>query len=247
VNDHPSTDDLVLHYYREAESGPEIDRHLEGCAACRTAFEAVRTTLAAVEAETPPERSADYGEVVWRRLQPKLEAPRRLRRAMPWPRLLGTAALAASLVAAFLLGRFLPRPGEGTSGPVRERILLVAVGDHLERSQVVLLELLNADPRVPLDVTAEQRSAEDLLSANRLYRQAAVRSGDAGVARVLDELERVLVEVANGPSELAPDDLAALRRRIEAQGVLFRVRVIGSQIREREKEAVAGGPRKVEL
>ena len=159
-------------------------------------------------------------------------------------RLLWSGALAASLVAAFLLGRYLPRPAaEGTSAPVRERILLVAVGDHLERSQVVLLELLNADPQAPLDVTAERRSAEDLVSANRLYRQAAVRSGDAGVAQVLEELERVLVEVANGPSELGPADLAALRRRIESQGVLFRVRVIGSRIREREKEAVEGPPR----
>jgi hypothetical protein len=129
---------------------------------------------------------------------------------------------------------------------VRERILLVAVGDHLERSQVVLLELLNADPKDPVDVSAERRSAEDLLPANRLYRQAAVRTGEPGVARVLEELERVLVEVANGPSELGPEETLALRRRIESQGVLFKVRVIGSQIRERQKQA-AQGPRKVEL
>src|SRR5260221_676848 len=137
----------------------------------------------------------------------------------------------------------MPRPDAvGTSGPVRERILLVAVGDHLERSQVILLELLNADPQAPLDVTGEQRSAQDLLASNRIYRQAAMRTGDAGVAHVLEELERVLVEVASGPSELGPGDLAALRRRIESQGVLFRVRVVGSQIREREKVAVAKPP-----
>jgi hypothetical protein len=103
--------------------------------------------------------------------------------------------------------------------------------------------LLNADPQAPLDVTGEQRSAQDLLSANRIYRQAAMRTGDAGVAHVLEELERVLVELANGPSELGPGDLAALRRRIESQGVLFRVRVVGSQIREREKVAVGKPPR----
>lgn len=236
---HPTTDDLVLHHYGEAEKGGAIERHLAECAACQSTLAEVRTTLAAVEAETPPEPGADYEARVWRRLEPRL-------RGFAWPRrLLFSGALAASLLAAFLLGRHLPRPGgEGTSAPVRERILLVAVGDHLERSQVVLLELLNADPEIPKDVTTEQRSAEDLVSASRLYRQAAVRSGEAGVAHVLEELERVLVEVANGPSELGPADLAALRRRIEGQGMLFRVRVIGSQIREREREAVA---RKVEL
>lgn len=253
---HPSDEDLVLHYYGEADGGPRaLDAHLAACRECRAAYESLRTVLTAVPADEVPVRGADYGAQVWRRLEPKLETtpkvissrPERVRTFAP-RRLLWTGALAASLVAAFLLGRYTPRGpgGGGTSGPVRERILLLAVGDHLDRSQVVLLELLNADPLASRDVTAERHSAEDLLSANRLYRQAAVRSGDAGVARVLEELERVLIEVANGPAELGPQDLAALRRRIESQGVLFRVRVIGSQIREREKEAVQGPP-KVEL
>jgi hypothetical protein len=46
----------------------------------------------------------------------------------------------------------------------------------------------------------------------------------------------VLVEVAAGPDALTPGDLAELQRRIESRGLLFRVRVIGSQVREREKE-----------
>lgn len=248
---HPSPDDLVLHHYGEADDPAALEAHLARCPECRAAFERVRATLTAVSAEEPPERGADYGERVWERLEPRLALsgprpaapPRRLAsRRLLWP-----GALAASLVLAFLLGRHLPRPGgEGTSGPVRERILLVAVGDHLERSQVVLLELLNADPKAALDVSAERRTAEDLLSANRLYRQAAARTGEPGMARVLEELERVLLELASGPSELGPEDLETLRRRIESQGVLFKVRVIGSQIRERRKEA-ARQPRKVEL
>ncbi len=248
---HPSGDDLVLYHYGEADDQGALETHLAGCAVCRAALGRVRVALAAVRPEEPPDRGADYGARVWERLQPRLD-PRRTgwrlgaHRLTP-RRVLFSGALAASLVLAFLLGHHYPRlGGEGTSGPVRERILLVAVGDHLERSQVVLLELLNADPKGPLDVRAEQRSAEDLLSANRLYRLAAVRTGEPGVARVLEELERVLVEVANGPSELGPEETLALRQRIESQGVLFKVRVIGSQIRERQREA-AQEPRKVEL
>jgi hypothetical protein len=258
---HPSPDDLVLHHYGEGNDPAAVHAHVAACPECRAAYESLRTALKAVQAEDAPVRGADYGAQVWQRLEPKLAKEGRFElapdrptvvssrpeRASTFGRLLWTGALAASLLAAFLLGRYMPRgPGEGTSGPVRERILQLAVSDHLDRSQVVLLELLNADPLASRDVTAERVSAEELLSANRLYRQAAVRSGDAGVASVLEELERVLIEVANGPSELGPHDLAALRRRIESQGVLFRVRVIGSQIREREKEAVQGPPR-VEL
>jgi hypothetical protein len=246
---HPSADDLVLYHYGEADDREVLEAHVTGCAACRAELGRVRVALAAVPSDEPPERGANYGARVWERLQPRLDAPgaARPRRPFALRRVLLPVALAASLVLAFLLGRHYPRPGgEATSGPVRERILLVAVGDHLERSQVVLLELLNADPKATLDVSAEQRSAEDLLSANRLYRLAAARTGEPGVARVLEELERVLVEVANGPSELGPEETLALRRRIESQGVLFKVRVVGSQIRERQREA-AQGPRKIEL
>jgi hypothetical protein len=92
----------------------------------------------------------------------------------------------------------------------------------------------------PADITAEQHSAEQLVAASRLYRQAVARSGDAGVAAVLEELERVLLEVAHGPSRLSADELEGVRRRIEDGGLLFRVRVLGSQVREREKETGTG-------
>jgi hypothetical protein len=52
---------------------------------------------------------------------------------------------------------------------------------------------------------------------------------------MLEELERVLVEVSAGPERLAPGDLAELQRRIESRGLLFKIRVVGSQVREREK------------
>jgi len=50
---HLKDDDLVLHYYGEA--GPEMvttARHLEGCAECARAYEALARTLGAVK---PPE------------------------------------------------------------------------------------------------------------------------------------------------------------------------------------------------
>jgi len=57
------------------------------------------------------------------------------------------------------------------------------------------------------------------------------------VASVLDELERVLVEVANAPDRLSPVETKELARRIESRGLLFKVRVIGSRVKEREIEA----------
>jgi hypothetical protein len=156
------------------------------------------------------------------------------------------AAAAVVLVAVFLAGRLsspaVPENAEtADNGVVRERILLVAVGDHLERSQMVLVELANAPRRGTVDISEERLLAEDLLGANRLYRQAAATTGDTGMADVLDELERVLVEIAHGPDKASSRELEALRSRLEAQGILFKIRAFGTQVREREVLPGAGG------
>jgi hypothetical protein len=80
--------------------------------------------------------------------------------------------------------------------------------------------------------------ARELVTANRLYRQTAVGTGDDATGAVLDELERVLLEIANTPQDATKDDLEALRAQIAARGVLFKVRVVHSEMRERERESV---------
>jgi hypothetical protein len=117
----------------------------------------------------------------------------------------------------------------------RDRILLVAVGDHLEKSQMVLMELVNAPANGTEDISHEQQRAEDLLNSNRLYRMTAQEVGDRRLANVLDELERVLVDIAPQPSKVDSEELKDLQRRIEAQGVLFKVRVVGANIRDQKK------------
>jgi hypothetical protein len=148
-------------------------------------------------------------------------------------------AIAASLLLAFVLGRASRerelKVAQPIPGQARERILLVAVGEHLERSQMVLIELQNAGGNGPVDISSERQWAHELVPANRLYRQAAARAGEAGVASVLEDLERVLLEIATSPDQLENTGLEELRQRIEAQGILFKVRVIGSQMREREQ------------
>jgi hypothetical protein len=211
--------------------------HLAECAACRSRRAVLERMVALVSStERLPERGEGYGRDVWARVSTRL--PERRRSA--WPaflapgRLAFAAILVLVLVATFLAGRFWQVPQSAPlSAGVRERILVVALGEHLERSQAILVEIVNAPTKGDLDVTSEQTRANDLLADNRLYRQTASRQGDPAVTSVLEELERLLQDVAHGPSHLTPDDLALLRQRIEEKGVLFRVRVIGANLRER--------------
>ena len=235
---HASEEDLLtLHW----EGTRRTAAHVASCPECADRLRSLRALLARIEAEPVPERGDDYGREVWARIAPRLPSLRQ-EPQRPWflsPRpLFAAGAIAAIVLAAFLAGQAAARRGaaqaaSASAATVRDRVLLIAVGEHLERSEAVLLELVHGAGEGDLDVSSEQARLSDLLPANRLFRQAANRSGEAGVSGVLDELERVLLDVRHGPSRLTPAEREALARRIDAEGVLFKVRILGSRLRDR--------------
>jgi len=155
--------------------------------------------------------------------------------------------MAVLIVAAFVLGRF-SRPPQQLGPPVtanqqnRERVLLVAVGDHLDRSQMLLVELAHASgAEGDIDISSERQHALDLAAANRLYRSTALQVGDKKMAGVLDELERVLLEIGHQPSRISAEDLQQIQDRIQSQGILFKVRVVRGKVRDQ-----AAGPQRTQ-
>jgi hypothetical protein len=237
---HVSEQQLVLYYYGEAEQPQEIKAHLAACNLCNTEYSKIERTLAQVEPIVAPEPDTNYEQKLWYRLQPQITKQAATSRWTLFPKLGWIGAVAALVIVAFFAGRYLPRTTTNSATsvatvngkPNAERIILVTVGEHLERSQMLLVEIMNADGKGATDLTTEQQQARDLLDDNRLYRQSAQRTGDPAITRTLDELERVLVEVANGPSEVSNQELNSLRKQIEAQGLLFKIRVVGSKVRQ---------------
>lgn len=237
---HPSEEDLVLNYYAEGNNRPDTERHLGSCEACRARYDSIENTLKRMDALAVPEPVSDFEARVWQRLQPELPLLPKFPLLIPAWRWVGaSAALAFMLVLAFLAGRHYPEPAKripAVGNPEsRESLLEVAVGDHLERSQMVLTELANTSSSGPLDISFEQARAADLLGENRLYRQTALGAGDAVLAGVLDELERVLLEIAHAPSRISPAELDELRLRLQAEGLLFKLRVLGANVRNQEQ------------
>jgi len=241
---HISEEELLLFYYGESSEPAGIATHLEKCEACRTEFRTLQLVLNTVDSAPVPERSAEYGEAVWQRIEGRLGTRRRPRPFLGW--WIWAPAMAALVLAAFLAGRLSHKDAatavaksQQSNQQIRERILLVAVGDHLERSQMVLAELSNApDRQGKLDISDERQIASELLDDNRLYRQTANTTGDSAVASVLDDLESVLLEIAHSPSQVSSGELQDLRRQIENRGLLFKVRVLGSRVRDQESKPV---------
>jgi hypothetical protein len=251
VTHHFSEDDLTLYYYGEGRRRAAIETHLDGCTACASLYREISQTLAMIAAPEVPDRGDQYGLEVWQRIRHKLPE-----QDAPWwttifrhDRLVFAAAAAMLVLVAFVAGRVWPRPAADTpvtgvarntggtpgsinAGDTPHRILLTSVADHLDRSERVLTDIMNA-PRG--DISSEQRWADDLLTTSRLYRQDAVDAGEQSVAAVLDELERSLLEIVNSPSKISAADLEQIRRRIDAAALLFKVRMMSDDLREREQ------------
>jgi hypothetical protein len=237
---HLSEEQIVLHCYGDAVDPEGIRRHLSQCSACQSELERVQQLLQHIEPLEVPEPLAVFEEKTWLNLRDRLPAERGgfLRWLQAPPKWAVAGAVAVLLVTAFLIGRYGPghnvSPGpNNTNAANPQRVVLVAVGDHLEHSQMLLVEIMNTDAKDNVDLSSEQRQARDLLDANHLYRVSAQRSGDPQVERLLDELGRVLTEIANSPSDLSAGDLQQIRSRIQSEGLLFKVRVVGSEVNSR--------------
>ena len=250
---HLTEEQIVLHYYGDAEDdGPEgsIEQHLRDCSECRQEFERVQRLLQHIEPTEVPEPPTFFEEKAWLRLRDRL--PARAAGLWRWlvaaPRWAVAAAVTVLLIAAFTAGRFWPRheapiAAHDNSPGNPQRVVLVAVGDHLERSQMLLVEILNTDAQGPVDLGAEQKQARELLDSNYLYRASAERVGDPQTARLLDELGRALTEIANSPSEVSSGDLQQIQGQIQSDNLLFKVRVVGSDVnsRVRRQEGIPAG------
>ena len=163
--------------------------------------------------------------------------------------------MAALVLAAFVAGRFsggdaaVSTPDTRVVASVEPgRVLQTAVGDHLDSTAMMLVELANAGTDGPDVLALEHQRAEDLVAANRVIRRSALQSGDGQIVDILEDLERVLLEIANAPANATSNDLTDLQSRITREDLLFRLRVIASEMRQRQRQDREAGdplPRKM--
>ena len=252
---HLTDDDLVLHYYGELDAAAtaRAGNHLRECADCHASFTTLQRVLATVESASTVDVREGFERTVWARLQPELERPQKGR--FSWfvispARLAWVGAIVVLVAAAFFAGRFSQPPSEPVvaektndnsntpSTGFREQVLLSDLESHLDRSQMMLIDLVSADSTDLADFGSERARAEELAADNRLYRQAALANGNKSLAAVLDDLEQVLVDVAASPDKVSAADLNDVRKRIENKGLLLKVRVMSTEVQRRQKAQI---------
>jgi hypothetical protein len=222
---HLSEEDLILIYYGEPGVPEEAHAHLAECGRCKAAADSLAQTLDLCNEWKVPVPDAGFERRVWDYRSRNWTRPR------AW---MAVAAAAVLLIGAFLLGRGSRAPQHtsqptilaGLSSQARERILEISLADHLDRAGMLLTEISNAG-----DVAAERPRAQDLIEEGRLMRQTLARQGASPTLTFLDEVERVLLEVANAPDSVSPREVEELQQRIGSGSLLFKVRIIESNLR----------------
>lgn len=242
---HLTEEQLIEHYYEESAQPARIVRHLRKCSRCAETYAELRSDLDAIEPIAAPVRAANHGEQVWRSIRnfvPTYQQKQQgFSRRFSNLKRLGFATACTLLIAvAFFAGRQWenyqrpPQLRTAANNPTRQRIVLVVLGDHLGRSERFLVALRHGDSGESTALVKAE--AQDLLSANRLYRESAMKSGDPAFAAALDRLERVLIEVANEPNDASPARLAELQKELNTDGLLFEVRVLRSHVQDEQEE-----------
>ncbi|MEO8481388.1 MAG: zf-HC2 domain-containing protein [Acidobacteriota bacterium] len=249
---HPTDEDLTLHAYRDntPEERAAVDRHLHECASCAAIAHEIEALQHLASAVDVPEPEAGFEDAVWARLAPAL--PHRaawppVRRPWSLRQVVAVTAWAAAVGGIVIAGYRWNSSGIVT--PVRqptavatapsqaqERVLLTALDAHFSQTEMLFVELMNAPDDAAGSLAFERATADDLVQSGRLYRATAAEAGHRRLTDVLDDVQTVLTEVALGPEKPGKQDLAAIRSRIEDDDLLFKVRAVTNDIRDRQQQ-----------
>jgi hypothetical protein len=257
LTEHLTDEAMMELVYGEAEDQAAMEQHLDVCKQCEEAFTVLESDLSGVGRMEAPARDAGYGERVWAAIAPALPAyppayrPASIpaeRRFWPgglWKGLGYAAACAVLLSSAFYAGRqwehrkqpLASTANQAPAAKAKQPIVVVVLDDHLDRSERFLVQLKHADMDSTAMVRPMRDEARNLLAANRVCRKNLAETKDPELTTALDHLDRLLAEAANEPGGLNAQSISRLQDEMNADGLLFEVRVLRSRISQTKGSA----------
>jgi len=248
---HLSKEELVEQYYSKGTGSAR--QHLETCALCAETYAELRSDLDEMKFNEPPARDAAYGDLVWQSISDSLPAYERQKRnwlGIGMMRGLSYAAACGLLVAgAFYAGRIWevkhpqptarvnPQQAQQPAAHPQERVVVVVLSDHLDRSERLLVQLKHADASSQEMLSPLRDEARSLLAANRICQQNMNQEDDPTLATALDRLDHLLAQLANRQGGLDAAALSQLQNEMKSDSLLFEVRVLRSRIPYRRPTA----------
>jgi hypothetical protein len=230
-----------------------LDKHLDTCRKCSEEYAGMARTLKTMSAKSSHDPGPEFWQGYWGRLEQRMkrEGIFETRSIQPesrksprtrwgfFPRLaVGAAGAAAILMFGILIGRqFFSRPqavvqqvpgAEATVFPASaEQDLGLRTSQYLERSKVVILALVNFDPKVEdvygINLPRQKKASEELVKEAAVLRSDLKKSNNRQLERLVSDLEMILIQIANLESghDLAAVDV--IKAGVEHGDVLFKI------------------------
>jgi anti-sigma factor RsiW len=241
------------------EEAAPLEEHLARCASCR---EDLRILREAVDFLPPggAQPSNERDEQFWlsfpARVAERIAAERRSRTSriaeagdrissfllFNGTRLIaGSGALAAIALAVVLLRWPAPSgPAPDAAEAVTPAVLQDApatakLHDYLKRSRVLLVGVSNmhAESGEAIDLSAERRQSRQLVIEARDLKRNPL---DSRSAKLVGDLEKILIELANSSDRQNGPDVEIIRSGIRHHNLLFKIRMTESAIAEATNE-----------
>jgi len=211
-----------------------FEEHLSACPGCAAEFEKMKSTMRIMDRRVRPEPGQKFWDGYWSRLASRLqEEEKRKRQTSPLALLPRWAYLSAAAVLLVVLGVFLGRvfffsPGPGlqrTAGKEEQSILRAQ--NYFERSKVVLLALVNFDPKTKdpygLDFPEQKRVSRELVREAGYLKTQFSSPSQKRLRELVSDLEVILLQIANLEQRQGLAAVELVKQGVDEGGILFKI------------------------
>ena len=94
---------------------------------------------------------------------------------------------------------------------------------HFEKAETLLRAFVTCNSTIrtpPREVKYERKRAKQLVYQNMMLRREADASGDVQIASLLENLEPILLDIANLPDRPDDDAVRVIRERVERKNIV---------------------------
>jgi len=229
-----------------------FEEHLKDCPSCAAEFEKMKSTLRIMDQRVRREPDRRFWDGYWPKLASRLqEEEQRKRQTSPLALLPKWAYQAAAAVVLIVLGIFLGKAFFTSPCPRIQQVAgkeaanILRAQNYFERSKVVLLALVNFNPKTKdpygLDFPEQKRVSRELvLEAGYLKTQFSDPS-QKRLRELVTDLEVILLQIANLEQQQGLAAVELVKQGVDERGVLFKMNL--SEIwrdAQKNKEAKGG-------